>query len=362
MKTIRNIAVLTGGGDCPGLNAVLRAVVRTAISQGVSVWGVKNGFGGLVKNEMMYLGMNDVAGILPRGGTILGTTNRDNPFHFKTVEEDGTVVYKDMSGVVLENLKKREIDALLVIGGDGTIKIGGEIAELGVKVVCVPKTIDNDIACTERTFGFDTAVGVATEALDRLHTTAESHHRVMVLEVMGRYAGWIALHAGLAGGADCILIPEIPYDIRAVQEKINRRQQKGSKFSLVVVAEGAAPVGGEMVGVERKEGTEKLRLGGIGNILAEQLEELCDVETRCTTLGHLQRGGSPTAYDRVLATRFGVVATEALLNGKTDIMVALQNNEVIEVPLSEVAKQSALVPTDGELVRSAKRIGICFGD
>ena len=351
MKTIRNIAVLTGGGDCPGLNAVLRAVVRTAISQGVSVWGVKNGFGGLVKNEMMYLGMNDVAGILPRGGTILGTTNRDNPFHFKTVEEDGTVVYKDMSGVVLENLKKREIDALLVIGGDGTIKIGGEIAELGVKVVCVPKTIDNDIACTERTFGFDTAVGVATEALDRLHTTAESHHRVMVLEVMGRYAGWIALHAGLAGGADCILIPEIPYDIRAVQEKINRRQQKGSKFSLVVVAEGAAPIGGE-----------KLRLGGIGNILAEQLEELCDVETRCTTLGHLQRGGSPTAYDRVLATRFGVVATEALLNGKTDIMVALQNNEVIEVPLSEVAKQSALVPTDGELVRSAKRIGICFGD
>lgn len=362
MKTIRNIAVLTGGGDCPGLNAVLRAVVRTAISQGVSVWGVKNGFGGLVKNEMMYLGMNDVAGILPRGGTILGTTNRDNPFHFKTVEDDGTVVYKDMSGVVLENLKKREIDALLVIGGDGTIKIGGEIAELGVKVVCVPKTIDNDIACTERTFGFDTAVGVATEALDRLHTTAESHHRVMVLEVMGRYAGWIALHAGLAGGADCILIPEIPYDIRAVQEKINRRQQKGSKFSLVVVAEGAAPIGGEMVGVERKEGTEKLRLGGIGNILAEQLEELCGVETRCTTLGHLQRGGSPTAYDRVLATRFGVVATEALLGGKTDIMVALQNNEVIEVPLSEVAKQSALVPTDCELVRSAKRIGICFGD
>ena len=362
MTTIRNIAVLTGGGDCPGLNAVLRAVVRTAISRGVSVWGVKNGFGGLVKNEMMFLGLSDVAGILPRGGTILGTTNRDNPFHFKVVEEDGTVVYKDMSGVVLENLKKREIDALLVIGGDGTIKIGGEFAQLGVKVVCVPKTIDNDIACTERTFGFDTAVGVATEALDRLHTTAESHHRVMVLEVMGRYAGWIALHAGLAGGADCILIPEIPYDIRAVQEKITRRQQKGSRFSLVVVAEGAAPVGGEMVGVERKEGTEKLRLGGIGNILAEQLAELCDVETRCTTLGHLQRGGSPTAYDRVLATRFGVTATEALLEGKTDIMVALQNNAVIEVALKEVAKQSALVPVDGELVRSAKSIGICFGD
>lgn len=363
MKTIRNIAVLTGGGDCPGLNAVLRAVVRTAISRGVSVWGVKNGFGGLVKNEMMYLGLSDVAGILPRGGTILGTTNRDNPFHFKTVEEDGTVVYKDMSGVALENIKKREIDALLIIGGDGTIKIGGEFAELGVKVVCVPKTIDNDIACTERTFGFDTAVGVATEALDRLHTTAESHHRVMVLEVMGRYAGWIALHAGLAGGADCILIPEIPYDIRAVQEKITRRQQKGSKFSLVVVAEGAAPIGGSMVGVQRKEGsTEKLRLGGIGNILAEQLEELCGVETRCTTLGHLQRGGSPTAYDRVLATRFGVAATEALLHGETDIMVALRGDEVIKVSLDEVAKQSARVPADGELVRSAKSIGICFGD
>ncbi|MBO5244766.1 MAG: 6-phosphofructokinase [Selenomonadales bacterium] len=360
---MRNIAVLTGGGDCPGLNAVLRAVVRTAISRGVSVWGVKNGFGGLVKNEMMFLGMSDVAGILPRGGTILGTTNRDNPFHFKVEEEDGTVAYKDMSSVVLENIKKREIDALLVIGGDGTIKIGGEIAKLGVHVVCVPKTIDNDIACTERTFGFDTAVGVATEALDRLHTTAESHHRVMVLEVMGRYAGWIALHAGLAGGADCILIPEIPYDIRAVQEKITRRAKKGSKFSLVVVAEGAAPIGGEMVGVERDAGsTEKLRLGGIGNILAEQLEQLCGAEARCTTLGHLQRGGSPTAYDRVLATRFGVAATEALLRGETDCMVALRGDQIIRVAIDEVAKGDAGVPVSGELVRTAKAVGISFGD
>lgn len=363
MTTIRNIAVLTGGGDCPGLNAVIRAVVRTAISHGISVWGVKNGFGGLVKNEMMFLGMSDVAGILPRGGTILGTTNRDNPFHFKVEEEDGTITYKDMSGVVLENIKKREIDALLVIGGDGTVKIGSEIAKLGVRVVCVPKTIDNDIACTERTFGFDTAVGVATDALDRLHTTAESHHRVMVLEVMGRYAGWIALHAGLAGGADCILIPEIPYDIRAVQEKITRRQQKGSRFSLVVVAEGAAPIGGEMVGVERGAGsTEKLRLGGIGNILAEQLEQLCGVEARCTTLGHLQRGGSPTAYDRVLATRFGVAATEALLRGATDIMVALRGDKIVEVAIDEVAKGEAGVPVDGELVRAAKAVGISFGD
>lgn len=363
MKTIRNIAVLTGGGDCPGLNAVLRAVVRTAVSRGISVWGVKNGFGGLVKNEMMFLGMSDVAGILPRGGTILGTTNRDNPFHFKTVKEDGTVVYEDMSGVVIENLKKRAIDALIIIGGDGTIKIGSEFAKLGVHVVCVPKTIDNDIPCTERTFGFDTAVGVASEALDRLHTTAESHHRVMVLEVMGRYAGWIALHAGLAGGADCILIPEIPYDIRAVQEKIERRRQKGSKFSLVVVAEGAAPIGGEMVGVERKtSGTKELRLGGIGNILAKQLEQLCGVETRCTTLGHLQRGGSPTAYDRVLATRYGVAATEALLRGATDCMVALQGDKIIEVAIDEVAKGSAGVPADGELVRTAKSVGICFGD
>lgn len=363
MTTIRNIAVLTGGGDCPGLNAVIRAVVRTAISRGISVWGVKNGFGGLVKNEMMFLGMSDVAGILPRGGTILGTTNRDNPFHFKVEGEDGTIAYKDMSGVVLENIKKREIDALLVIGGDGTVKIGSEIAKLGVRVVCVPKTIDNDIACTERTFGFDTAVGVATDALDRLHTTAESHHRVMVLEVMGRYAGWIALHAGLAGGADCILIPEIPYDIRAVQEKITRRQQKGSRFSLVVVAEGAAPIGGEMVGVERGAGsTEKLRLGGIGNILAEQLEQLCGVEARCTTLGHLQRGGSPTAYDRVLATRFGVAATEALLRGATDIMVALRGDKIVEVAIDEVAKGEAGVPVDGELVRAAKAVGISFGD
>lgn len=362
METVKNIAVLTGGGDCPGLNAVIRAVVRTATERGVNVWGVKNGFGGLVKNEMMYLGVSDVSGILPRGGTILGTTNRDNPFHFKVEKEDGTIAYEDMSSVALKNMKEREIDALIIIGGDGTIKIGSEFAKLGVRVVCVPKTIDNDIPCTERTFGFDTAVSVATEALDRLHTTAESHHRVMVLEVMGRYAGWIALHAGLAGGADCILIPEIPYDIRSVEQKIANRRKKGSKFSLIVVAEGATPIGGEMVGVVRKGGSERLRLGGIGNVLANELEELCDVETRCTTLGHLQRGGSPTAYDRVLATRYGVAATEAILHGASDCMVALHGDEIIEVAIDELRGKSAGVPIDGELVRSAKRIGISFGD
>ncbi|MGI6092600.1 MAG: 6-phosphofructokinase [Veillonellaceae bacterium] len=362
MNKIKRIGVLTGGGDCPGLNAVIRAAARTALGYGIKVTGIRNGFGGLVENQMVELTLAHVSGILPRGGTILGTTNRDNPFSYR-VTENGQTTYRDMSGQALQNLKAAKIDALVVIGGDGTLKIGAEFGDLGFPVVAVPKTIDNDIAGTERTFGFDTAVSIATEALDRLHTTAESHHRVMILEVMGRYAGWIAIHSGLAGGADCILIPEIPYDISAVLAKIQQRKEQGKLFSIIVVAEGAKPVGGELVGTAAATGSsEKIRLGGIGEKLAKEIEILGNVETRCTVLGHLQRGGSPTAFDRVLATRYGTAVIECLLQGKSGHMVALEKNHIISLPFRQVAGKASNVPIDGELVKAGRLIGICFGD
>lgn len=362
MKQARRIGVLTGGGDCPGLNAVIRAIVRTAVGQGIEVWGIRNGFGGLVENQMKRLGLKDVSGILPRGGTILGTTNRDNPFRYR-VHEGDLIKYCDKSEQALRNLKNAGIEALIVVGGDGSLKIGTEIAGLGFPVVAVPKTIDNDIAGTERTFGFDTAVTVATDALDRLHTTAESHHRVMILEVMGRYAGWIALHSGLAGGADCILIPEIPYDMSSVFGKIKERQQHEKLFSIIVVAEGARPVGGELTGKKPVEGSsEKIRLGGVGEKLAELIESQMAIEARCTVLGHLQRGGSPTAFDRVLATRYGTAAVEGLMRGQDGYMVALEKNNIISIPISDVAGRSRNVPPDDELIHAARAIGICLGD
>lgn len=362
MNKITRIGILTGGGDCPGLNAVIRAVVRSAIGHGIEAIGIKNGFGGLVENQMVALDLPKVSGILPRGGTILGTTNRDNPFKYR-VKEDDKVVYRDMSGQAMKNLHDAQIDALVVIGGDGTLKIGAEIGRLGFPVVVVPKTIDNDIAGTERTFGFDTAVTVATEALDRLHTTAESHHRVMILEVMGRYAGWIALHSGLAGGADCILIPEIPYDLSAVIAKIEQRQSQGKLFSIIVAAEGAMPAGGELTGTAPASGSsEKIRLGGIGEKLAREIEDKTSMESRCTVLGHLQRGGSPTAFDRVLATRYGAAAVESLLAGNLGHMVALEKNSIISIPVEKVAGKASNVPLDGELIRVGRSIGISFGD
>ena len=362
MENIRSIGVLTGGGDCPGLNAVIRAVVRTALGHGIKVWGIRNGFGGLVENQIFPLDLSAVSGILPRGGTILGTTNRDNPFHYR-IEECGETVYRDVSAQAAANLRSAGIDALVVIGGDGSIKIGARFAEHGIRVVAVPKTIDNDIAGTERTFGFDTAVGVATDALDRLHTTAESHHRVMVLEVMGRYAGWIALHSGMSGGADCILIPEIPYTIEGVIAKIRQRLEEGKRFSLIVVAEGAAPQGGELTGTQAAAGsTETIRLGGIGEKLAREIEEQTGAEARCTVLGHLQRGGTPTALDRLLATRYGVAAVEALRNGRDDCMVALQNNRIVTLPITDVVGKPNHVDEAGELVAAARAIGIVFGN
>lgn len=364
-ETKRKIAVLTGGGDCPGLNAVIRAVVKTAIQNNLDIYGIRNGFNGLVTDNMVLMDINDVSGILPRGGTILGTTNRDNPFHFAdSVDENGEVHFSDRRNDVLKNLKKHDIEGLIVIGGDGSLKIAEKLSrECGVRVIGVPKTIDNDLPCTERTFGFDTAVSVATEALDRLHSTAESHHRVMTLEVMGRYAGWIALHSGVAGGADCVLIPEIPYETEAVIRKIRDRQKNGKRFSIIVIAEGAKPVGGELA-VARivKDSFEQIRLGGAGERLTREIEAKTGIESRCTVLGYLQRGGSPTAYDRVLSSRYGTKAVENYVLGNYNTMVALKSNRIITVPLEMVASEPHYVPLDNELIKVARNLSMCFGD
>ncbi len=359
----RRFAVLTGGGDCPGLNAVISAVVKTFLRNNCEVYGVYNGFNGLVNENLVPMGYSSVSGILPRGGTILGTTNRDNPFKF-AVEENGKLVYYDMREKVVENLKKYDIEALVVIGGDGSLHIGSQLAlECGVKVVGVPKTIDNDLPCTERTFGFDTAMAMATEAVDRLHTTAESHHRVMALEVMGRYAGWIALHSGIAGGADVILLPEIPYHIDSIIAKINERRNSGKNFSIIVVAEGAKPEGGEMSVARIVEGSfEPVRLGGIGEKLVREIEEKTGVEARCTILGYLQRGGSPTPFDRVLSTRYGVAAAEACLRGEFNVMVSLFHDQIVTVYIQRAASDPRSVPVDSEIIRAGRQIGICFGD
>jgi phosphofructokinase-like protein len=359
----KSVGILTGGGDCPGLNAVIRGIVKTCLHFGIQAWGIKDGFGGLVENRIVPLSSQDISGILHRGGTILGTTNRDNPFHYPMQCKDG-FAYADMSLQAIRNLTEKGIEALIVVGGDGTLYITNEFYQkYDLPVIGIPKTIDNDLPATERTFGFDTAVSIATEALDRLHTTAESHHRVMILEVMGRYAGWIALHAGLAGGADCILIPELPYMMESVLHKIQERITQGKRFSIIVVAEGAYPVGGEMTIARVVEGSaEKIRLGGIGNKLAYIIEEQGQLEARCTVLGHLQRGGSPTAYDRILATRYGVAAVEALNNGNIGCMVALQNDAITCVSIERVVGKPYNVPVDHDLIKKGRFIGICFGD
>ena len=360
---IRRIGVLTGGGDCPGLNAVIRAVVKTAINRyNLEVIGFLDGFGGLIQNMAKRLDLAEVSGILPRGGTILGTTNRDNPFKYATIK-DGERVYMDMSDQIIDNLKKMEIDALVVIGGDGSLSIAREFLDKGLPVVGVPKTIDNDLSATDVTFGFDTALVTATEALDKLHTTAESHHRVMVLEVMGRYAGWIALHSGVAGGAEVILIPEIPYKIENVCRKIVDRKVKGKKFSIVVVAEGAKPEGGEMV-VQKiiEESADPIRLGGIGNVVGSEIEKCTGMETRVTVLGHLQRGGSPTPFDRLLGTRYGAYAVHTLMAGNFGEMVCLHGTKIESVPIEDAVKELRLIPVQGDIVNAAKSVGIGFGD
>ncbi|MCW2276927.1 6-phosphofructokinase [Heliophilum fasciatum] len=362
-KSIKRIGVLTGGGDCPGLNAVIRAVVKTAIRRyDLEVVGISDGFYGLVNDIMKPLTEDDVAGIVHRGGTILGTTNRDNPFRY-AVEKDGQLVFEDRSEQCMAIMERRGIDALIMIGGDGSLNIAYNFHKKGVPVVGVPKTIDNDLSATDVTFGFDSAITTATSALDKLHTTAESHHRIMILEVMGRYAGWIALHSGVAGGADVILIPEIPYDMDQVANHIRARAQKGRKFSIVVVAEGAKEIGGEMV-VQKMvaQSHDPIRLGGIGNAVGAKLEEMTGMETRVTVLGHVQRGGSPTVYDRVLSTRYGVAAVDAIMSGHYGHMVALRTPFILPVPLTEAIGTSKKVDPEDQLVRTAKAVGISFGN
>ena len=360
---IKKIGVLTGGGDCPGLNAVLRAVVKTAmIKYGYEVIGFKDGYRGLVMNNYIQFQSGDVSGILDKGGTILGTSNRDNPFKFR-VERNGKVDYLDMSDRVVDNVHAHGIDCLVLIGGDGTLTSARDFARMGVNVVGVPKTIDNDLSATDTTFGFMTAVDTATEAIDKLHSTAESHHRVMILEVMGRYAGWIALASGIAGGADVILIPEIPYDINKICDKLRERSAAGKHFSIVVAAEGAKSVDGELV-VSKvvNDSPDPIRLGGIGNRIAEEIEKLTRNETRVTVLGHLQRGGRPGPYDRILSTRYGVKAVELVNEGKFGMMVALQGDSITAVSLEDAVGKLKTVPVDGELVKIAKSVGVGFGD
>ncbi len=364
MANIKKIGILTGGGDCPGLNPVIRAAVRTAILKyGLEVVGVKNGYRGLYLGNFVKLDLNSISGILPVGGTILHSSNKDNLFQYP-FEENGKTVLKDVSHIGLENLKKEGVDALLIVGGDGTLTSGRDYSNLGLNVIGVPKTIDNDLASTDTTFGFDTAVSVATDALDRLHTTASSHHRIMVLEVMGRYAGWIALHSGIAGGADAIMIPEIPYDINKIADAINKRKESGKTFSVVVVAEGAKSISGDLVVSKVIEGSpDPIRLGGIGTKVAEDLEKLCGLESRATILGHLQRGGSPTAYDRILSTRYGSYAVDLAMEGKFGNMVTLKGNKMSYDSLNNVIGQKTKnVDPQGELVCFAKNIGISFGD
>ena len=360
MSDIKRIGVLTGGGDAPGLNAVIRAVVKTAYNAGVEVIGLEDSFDGLIEpGRSRNLTPRDVTGILRLGGTILGTTNRGNPFAYPVSTSDGT---KDYSDRVVEMFRKMGLDALVVIGGDGTLGIAQRFNERGVPVVGVPKTIDNDIVGTVNCFGFDTAVAFATDAIDRLHTTAEAHRRIIVVEVMGRYAGWIALHAGVAGGADAILIPEIPFDPEIVAARLRDRDRWGARFSIVVVAEGAFPKGGKLSLLqEAREGYVE-RLGGIGAQVSQVLGQMTGKETRAVVLGHLQRGGAPTSFDRVLATRFGAKAVELVLNRQFGVMVASAPPDIVPRPLEEVTGKCKTVPPDYDVLLAAKALGVTFGD
>jgi len=364
LKDIKRIGILTGGGDCPGLNAVIRSITKTAIGDyGIEVVGFIDGFKGLVENHYRTLDFQSVSGIGHTGGTILGTTNRDNPFRYLISPEKEEPVYCDKSAQAIQNISDAGCDGLIVIGGDGTLNIAQRFHEIGVKIVGVPKTIDNDLQATDVTFGFNTAVNTASEALDKLHTTAESHHRVMILEVMGRYAGWIALHAGISGGADVILIPEIPYSLDRIIDKIKFRYQHNKKFSIIVVAEGAAAIDGKME-VQKMVPTshDPIRLGGIGRKVGQDIEDLTGIETRVTVLGHLQRGGQPIPFDRILSTRYGAAAVEAFVSGQFGTMVSLQGTSINTVPLTEAIKDIKKVPTDSDIIRTARSIGISFGD
>lgn len=377
---MKKVAILANGGDVSGFNAVIRGIVKTAETNGVKCYGVIEGYKGLLENNYVELdSYTNASGILYKGGSIIGSSTNANVFNYK-VEEDGKIFYKDLSDVCVENAKKDGFDCIFTLGGDGTQKSARDLSLKGLNIIGVPKTIDNDVACTDITFGYNTAVSVAMEALDRLHSTGETHHRIMVLEVMGRYAGWIALESAIAGGGDVALIPEIPFDLEKVAEKIKQRIAKGKKFSLVVVAEGAMPKDGEITVQNTRDngkGVDNTKLGGIGEKVAQKLQELTGLEARNTTLGYMQRGGTPTAYDRVLSTKYGSKAMELALEGKFGVLTVLKNGKLDSVPLEKVVgknkeigavsgntKESNLrrVTMDDDLVKTARNIGIALGD
>lgn len=359
---MKRIGILTGGGDAPGLNAVIRAAVKTAVNEyGCEALGIRNGYDGFIDEKgIVPLGIESVRGLLPRGGTILGTANRGNPYARKVIR-DGKEVTIDISDEIVDGIERLELDALIVVGGDGTLRIAHELFQKGAPIIGVPKTIDNDVGGTEITFGFDTALSIATEAIDRLHTTAESHHRVMALELMGRDAGFIALHAGVAGGADVILIPEIPFRFEAIVAKIRQRAERGTLFSILAISEGARPVGGAQVFSRGGDEVYTPRLGGVGHIVGEYIERN-GFETRVTVLGHLQRGGTPTAFDRWLATRYGAAAVRLAARGGFDRMVALRDAKVVDIPLEEALAVPKRVNVNGDAVLTARNMGISFGD
>lgn len=364
----RKIAINTGGGDAPGLNAVIRAVVLSAITEGWEVYGIRDGFGGILDRErfggdgVVPLNADSVKGITHMGGTILGTSNRGNPMDWPQVQPDGTVKGIDRSDEIIKEFRERGLNCLIAIGGDGSLTIARRLRDKGLPVIGIPKTIDNDLGSTIMTFGFLTAVETATDALDKLHSTAEAHRRTFVVEVMGRHAGWIALFAGIAGTADVILIPEIPYAIENVARKIRDRYRSGREFAIVVAAEGAKPTGGEATYVEAAKPGQEARYGGIAEKLSHQIEELCQVETRSLVLGHLQRGGQPISYDRLLALRFGAAAIELVKRGDFGSMVSLDPPDVRAVPLGEALAKPKLVDVQGDVVRTARALGISFGD
>ncbi|HUL44204.1 MAG TPA: ATP-dependent 6-phosphofructokinase [Bacteroidota bacterium] len=360
--SLKKIGILTGGGDCPGLNAVIRSVAKPAISYfNAKVIGILDGFEGFVEGHMRELTKLDVSGIINVGGTILGTSNKGDPFNFPRQGPNGITI-SDCSDLVIENYRQWGLDSLIAIGGDGTMNIAYKLSKMGLNVIGVPKTIDNDLEATDVTFGYDSALTVATEAIDRLQTTASAHHRVIVVEVMGRYAGWIALGAGVAGGADMILIPEIPFKWDAIYEFVWKRS-KGARFSIICVAEGAKPLDGQIVVKEKDiKRTDPVRLGGIGDLVARNIEQQTSLETRVTVLGHLQRGGSPSAYDRILGTRFGAAALEAAATGDFGTMVSLHGRDVVTVRLEDAIRRQRLVPVDSPVVLAARSVGVSFGD
>ena len=378
---MKRVAILANGGDVCGFNAVIRAIVKTAEESNVEVLGFVEGYKGLLENNYIKLSSKDTAsGIIAKGGSIISSSTNANVFHYKTINENGEVEYKDMSDVCVQNIKDDEVDCLFTLGGDSTQKSARDFYIKGVNVIGVPKTIDNDVACTEITFGYNTAVAVATEAIDRLHTTAECHNRIMVLEVMGREAGWIAVESAIGGGADVCLIPEIPYDINKAAEAINKRRAQGKNFSIVVVSEAAKPKTGEVSIQNVRDngaGVINTQLGGAGDRVAEELERITGMTSRCTVLGYLQRGGIPTSFDRVLSTKYGCRAMELALQGRFGNLVVIKNGRLDAVSLEEVVGNNKTIGAvqDGsvqgnvkvvteadDLMRTARAIGICFGD